>query len=1254
MATITNRKGLCSVIDWSRIFLFRDGAPTQLFYGTYDPWLVALSCVVAIIASLLALQLCRLSSEQRSSSHRQFSIVAGSISLGTGIWAMHFIGMLAHKICSQVNFSPSITLISMLPGILASYYTLSMVTSGRPSYSKLLLGGIAVGSGIGAMHYTGMLAMESAFELRFDLLWVIISIVVSVVLATLALWVGVFLNDSGKLPKTASLLLGGITMGSAISAMHYTGMASARFIGNPDPNFDVAHDNTISMSLGIALVATLTGVLVASINALFRYKHMLDTLTASQARLSTILNTAVDGIITIDVNGKILSFNNAAEHLFGWGKEEAIGKNVSILMPEPHRSAHDSYLHHYLKSGQAKIIGVGRDMEAVRKDGSIFPIRLAIGEAKLSGEGIFVGFVTDLTERQTMENIVREKDQQLRMMMDNIPGVAFRCKFNEHWDMLLVSEAILQLTGWSGEDFIQGRLHFSQLIHPEDNARALATIESAIAQKTNYSVEYRIIDRHQKEKWVSEYGSVIYDTDGQPTMLDGVILDITDAKHQRADHEGTLKAINNSTSVAEFSIDGITLGANNNFLALMGYTLEEIEGRHHAIFCSNADVAAERYRKKWASLKRGEFVQGEFLRFGKDGRQVWIHAAYSPVLDVTGNVSKVIMFMIDISERKHMEQDLRQAKEHAEHAASAKATFLANMSHEIRTPMNSIIGFSDLMMDTEMGDDQRSYVSTISHSAKSLLHLLNDILDSAKLEKGMLALEAVDFSMTDLVDSTISTLWLQARRKELELKLDIAPEVAGYYYGAEHRIRQVLMNLLGNAIKFTDTGFILLRVYAASPGNVRFDVIDTGIGISEDRLDAIFEPFTQADASMSRRFGGTGLGTTISKQLVELMGGTLGATSTLGEGSCFSVVLPLKTGKKTETAFIKEGCNLPRLRFLVADDIRQNRELLNIILTKHRHSVTVASNGEQAVALYRQETFDVILMDVQMPVMDGLSATREIRELEKATTGVHIPIIALTASVLDEDRVAARNAGMDGFVSKPVVLEELSREVTRVLQGSPLLATSAPATAPSAAPAIPSGLKDIHIGRGMAIWGEEMVYLHALHQFIDEHQAQITAIHTAATQADTDELQSIAHANKGVTSNLALPKLSKAYTDLEDAARSKTTDGLAALIQALDDAWTGLRQATEQLANTEQREHDVHNVARIDDNAFVVLLDALRTATTQAAIDEALMTQLIAQAPLDRQADARKIAHALNEFEFDAALTGIDALLAKYNQGNVA
>lgn len=1229
-------------MDLYSIFFFRAGTPTALLYGTYDKWLVALSALVAIGSSILALQLTRLSQKQSSKVAKHFSTIASSVSLGAGIWAMHFIGMLAYRICTPVTYSPEISIISMMPGILASYYALSLMSENRLNYRKLLQGSFSVGAGIGAMHYTGMLAMQMEPVLKFDLGWVLISVVVAVGLSFLSLWTGVYLDHKGKLPNWASIILGGVFMGGAITAMHYTGMASARFVGNAQPGFNPVDNQSTSLALGITLVTILVGVIAAAINALIRYRQMLDSIQASETRLSTILNTAVDGIITINTSGEILSCNEAIERLFDWRKSELIGHNISILMPEPHHANHLGYLQNYQSSGQAKVLGESRDLEAIKKDGSLMPIRLAIGEVKLPSESLFVGFITDLSQRKAIEKAIREKDQQLRSMMNNIPGVTFRCNLDKNWSMRLISDAVTQMTGWTPDDFLSGHIHFAQLIHLEDLPNINMVVANAVANHSHYQLEYRITDKNGQEKWISEYASAIYHSDGTVDALDGVLIDITESKRKTAEHEGIVNAMNFAVSAAEFSIDGIILSANQNFLSLLGYEEAEVIGKHHGILCPPDFIHTDRYKQKWLSLRHGEFVHGEFLRYGKHDKQIWINASYSPIKDVDGEVIKVLMFMLDISERKQMELDMQLAKEKAEQAASAKSTFLANMSHEIRTPMNSIIGFSDLLLDTPMAQEQRQYLSTISQSAKSLLHLLNDILDSAKLEKGMLELEVIDFSMRELLDSLISSMWLQARKKNLDLLLTIDPQVAGYYLGADHRIRQVLTNLLGNAIKFTESGHVELKVSPTSLGEVQFEIIDTGIGIDADRLDAIFEPFTQADASMSRRFGGTGLGTTISKQLVELMGGRIAATSKIGHGSCFTITLPLAEGQCPEHPQENSAVlqSLPPLNILAADDIEQNRRLLKIMLEKQGHQITLASNGEEVVEAWQENTYDIILMDVQMPVLDGLSASLRIRELEHKTGKARTPIVALTASVLEQDRLAAIEAEMDGFASKPIDLALLFNEMQRVLERLPNVTET-----PAIEMAQPADI--LNLKKGVLMWGDEPSYLHEVKGYLDEIPKHLEALRQAESSHAVATLNQIAHAQKGVSANLALMQIQRIYHDLEQMTESEWSR-CPALIEQLQTASQALEKNISSMlpAPVAVTQAETH----ISTEQMLRWLIDLRTLAVKAELDDALVNSLTLNAPVDWRQPLRTIAQLLNDFDFEQATVQIDQLLALNNQ----
>ncbi|NRA76773.1 MAG: response regulator, partial [Pseudoalteromonas sp.] len=390
--------------------------------------------------------------------------------------------------------------------------------------------------------------------------------------------------------------------------------------------------------------------------------------------------------------------------------------------------------------------------------------------------------------------------------------------------------------------------------------------------------------------------------------------------------------------------------------------------------------------------------------------------------------------LIDITARHEYEESLKKAKQEAEAAAQAKQSFMANMSHEIRTPMNAIIGFSDILMDSPLSKEQQKHIITVNKSARSLLHLLNEVLDSAKLEKGKLDIQAEHFNLQALLDNIVSTFWLEAKRKDILLDLIIADSVAPIYIGDESRIRQVMNNLIGNAIKFTEQGSVTITVSQTQNKQLFFEVQDSGIGIAKHRLDAIFQPFEQADGTMTRRFGGTGLGTTISKQLVELMGGSIGAISEEGKGSCFYFSLPLQEGDISQVDTLTcNQLNLPKLRILVVDDIEQNVELLNILLSQAGHTISTAQNGFEAIAAFEQQSFDVILMDIHMPECDGITACKEIREIEKIRCLKITPIIALTASVLQQDKITTKQAGMNGFANKPVDINQLNHEIAKVL-----------------------------------------------------------------------------------------------------------------------------------------------------------------------------------------------------------------------------
>ena len=483
---------------------------------------------------------------------------------------------------------------------------------------------------------------------------------------------------------------------------------------------------------------------------------------------------------------------------------------------------------------------------------------------------------------------------------------------------------------------------------------------------------------------------------------------------------------------------GLITEANDRALSMLDYSRADLEaGAVRWDRFTPADQMPVAIRMVQEMDVTGVTTPTETEHLRKDGTRIPVLMG----LATLNSAGQAIGIVLDLTARRRIEQEMRRAKEAAEVANRAKSEFLANMSHEIRTPMNGIIGALDLVLETGLSPEQREYLGLAKLSADSLLDLLNEILDVAKIEARRLDLHPVEFHLRACLEGAARLFLARAREKGLALACQILDDVPDLLIGDEMRLRQVLANLLGNAVKFTSHGSVTLLVNIAMPlgdGHVmlEFTVRDTGIGIPANQQRAIFEPFIQADASTTRRFGGTGLGLTISARLVELMGGSIGVKSVPGQGSAFHFTAEFAVASERGR---QEGRAAPAtplpptpsrsLRVLLAEDHPVNQAIVLRLLTRQGHQVTTAQNGREVLQKLDGGSFDVVLMDVQMPEMDGLEATGAIREREK-TAGGRLPIIAMTASAMPGDRAKCLAAGMDDYLSKPVgfaaLLERLS------------------------------------------------------------------------------------------------------------------------------------------------------------------------------------------------------------------------------------
>lgn len=520
----------------------------------------------------------------------------------------------------------------------------------------------------------------------------------------------------------------------------------------------------------------------------------------------------------------------------------------------------------------------------------------------------------------------------------------------------------------------------------------------------------------------------------------------------------------------------------------------------------------------------------------------------------------------EIVERTKAESDLIEMRNRAESASEAKSRFLANMSHEIRTPMNAIIGFIDVVLESKLQAMQRKHLETVRRSASLLHALLNDILDVSKLEEGKLQLESVAFSMQNLIDDVTKTFEIKAKEKGLQLGVTITPSASRNFLGDPLRLSQVLNNLVGNAIKFTETGGVYLEIDRSGGDQILFKVIDTGIGIPKNKQEHIFQNFAQADSSVSRKYGGSGLGTTIAKQLVELMGGKIWLESDEGSGSIFyfTVGLPITTADsrkilRHDTKEVVLVTTNP-LNILVAEDVEENAELLRVRLCALGHHIDTAKNGNEAVHLVKTNEYDIILMDVQMPEKDGLTAAQEIRALNN---GKDVPILALTASVLRQNRMACMAAGMNGFVTKPIVFADLFSEMARVLESK----QASVLEINEKDNFVLDGFAAIDGDKAAALWKDKGIYLRNLKLFVLAHRDAGLHITDAIRAKDFARARKILHALRGASGNLALVHIYQATMELSDALRqgaiplaSQFTQKLSA---ALDEAEKTILQISE-------------------------------------------------------------------------------------------
>ncbi len=896
----------------------------------------------------------------------------------------------------------------------------------------------------------------------------------------------------------------------------------------------------------------------------------------AQRFLAAIVENSDDAIVSYTPAGIILTWNRGAQAMFGYSAAEALGANVSMLVFPDRRSRLEHLTEQVLQGisvSQHEGLCRRQDGTAVDVSATASPIRNSFGDV-----GAISVILRDITDRKRSEERLQEKESRFHIMADGCPALMWVT--NSKGEVEFINRAYRELIGTSLEK-MEG-LNWQVLIHPDDAPQYLEACNRAVREHAPLRSEARLRSANGEWRWVATYAEPRFSPSGEFLGHVGLSPDITERKEAeqalRSSEEKFRQLAENIREV--FWI----MPPETDQIPYVSPAYEQVWGRTRESLYQNPfswvesihPDDRERAHLLLARQMEGEPVLREYRIRTPQNQEKWIRDRAFPILDESGKLIRAVGIAEEITEQKRYEKELIHAREAADVANQAKSDFLANMSHEIRTPMNGIIGMTELTLETELDSTQREYLNAVKYSADALMAVINDILDFSKIEAGKLGLDPVEFSLRDCVGHAMKTLSVRAHEKNLELAFEAPPDLGDALVGDPVRLRQVVLNLAGNAIKFTNQGEIVLRVQVeASDADgmvLHFAITDTGVGIPPEKQGVIFEAFTQADTSTTRKYGGTGLGLAISKRLIGMMGGRIWLESEVGKGSTFhftarfgKATAPVLGGKGADPRILDNvrvlivddnatnrqilqksleywrmkpsaasdgadaldrlqqarlaglpfeamivDCHMPEmdgfmlleeigkspelaglitvmltsggqrgdaqrckelgiaaylikpilqselletllqvvgsgastarpahfaapqppkeaippLRILLAEDNTINQRVAVRLLEKQGHTVVVAGDGLKALAALQQDRFDVVLMDVQMPFMDGVEATEAIRTRELAT-GNHIPIVAMTAHAMSGDEQRFLKSGMDSYVSKPVHPQEL-------------------------------------------------------------------------------------------------------------------------------------------------------------------------------------------------------------------------------------
>ena len=783
-------------------------------------------------------------------------------------------------------------------------------------------------------------------------------------------------------------------------------------------------------------------VIASVLNVTPLYQAQADSIE-QQSLLEEIINDAPEAMIITTPERIIKIVNPAFCKTFGYLSEEVIGKSTRFLYENTQAYEDTGAIKYNPQSPTDHPI---LEICYRRKDGTVFLSETVGGAIRDKNNHLigYMAFVRDISKRKQSEKKLEEYRQQINASNHRL-RIATQSVNMGVWDYdiqtekLHWNEEMFSIFGSDPATFKQSLADWAQRVHPEDLDSTTQKLNDAIEQKNDFATDFRIIHPQKGIRHINAHASMSLNTAGEVERIIGVNWDQTDKKQKEAQlKQLALVASSTNNAVIISAPNGHIKWVNAAFTRITGYEAQEVIGKDLSNLLTGKNTAPDTVEYLKDEMTKGNDVHLDIINYHKSGRQYWASIDIQSIKDEDGKVSEFIEVQTDITHKKMDEQNLHDAVAQAEvltiaaeQANIAKSEFLANMSHEIRTPMNGVLGMLNLLVRTDQNPQQQRYAQLAHNSAESLLVLINDILDFSKIEAGKLELETIDFDLAKMISEFSETYAYRVHEKNLEYIVQLDDNLPKIVSGDPSRIRQIITNLCGNALKFTSEGEIHLIVSPVEQQHIRFEITDTGIGIPKEKTQKLFGKFTQVDGSTTRQYGGTGLGLSISKQLCHLMGGEIGIESTEGKGSRFWFTVNLPTSQKIDQVEVPH-ISLNDTCILVVDDNQTNREVIGSLLTSWGAGVDYAALPNIAYNMLKdnKDKYRLVILDMQMPEEDGLSLLKRLQDnLQFKQTY----FLLMTSVVLDMPPAAIKALGLSGILNKPVINMDLHKALAIII-----------------------------------------------------------------------------------------------------------------------------------------------------------------------------------------------------------------------------